>query len=259
MLIDSHAHLNFKDFSDDFEGVLSRIKQAEVEKIVNIGTSMTDAQEVIDLANKYDFMFAAVGVHPNDDPAVTVDNIDWEKFEQLVESKKVVAIGECGLDYSRTAEESEKARQKSLFAKQIEIARKLNLSLSIHIREAQEDLMNEFEQSLQELCGVFHCFSGDQKYLNFILLKLPNFLVSFAGNLTFKNAQALRALASDVPVTRLLVETDCPFLTPEPFRGKRNEPANVKITAETLAKIKGLSFEEISDITTRNAEKLFRI
>ena len=257
MLIDSHAHLNFKDFAVDFDEVVVRAKEAEVEKIINIGTSMTDAQEVIDLANKYDFMFAAVGIHPNDDPNITVENVDWEKFEELAKSKKVVAIGECGLDYSRGKDD---IRQKALFAKQIGIAQKLNLPLSIHIRDAQEDLIEMLKQVQHDnLRGVFHCFSGDLKYLDFILRNLPGFCISFAGNITFKNAQSLRDLVKGVPLDRMLLETDCPFLTPEPHRGKRNEPMNVKITATTLAQLKDVSFEEIAEVTTRNAEALFGI
>jgi TatD DNase family protein len=237
-----------------------------VEKVINIGTSMADAQEVVGLAGKHEFMFAAVGLHPNDDSKITVANIDWEEFEKLASQPKVVAIGECGLDYSRIpydvlsiTDTQEKDRQKKLFSKQIEIAQKLDLPLSIHLREAQEDLVSQFGESLHDLSGVFHCFSGDQQYLNFIINSLPNFNISFAGNITFKNAQPLRELIKSVPLDRLLLETDCPFLTPEPNRGKRNEPANVQLTAQTLADVKGLSFEEIAKITTENACALFKL
>ncbi len=267
MLIDSHTHLNFKDYSSDFDQVIARLLEAGVKKVVNIGTSMTDAKEVIDLAGKYNWIYAAVGLHPNDDLKITQENIDWEKFEKLVVSPKVVAIGECGLDYSRIKDKGlrtnegglEIERQKKLFTKQIELAEKLSLPMSLHIRDAQEDIINEFAEKLQKVSGAFHCFSGDQKYLDFILNTLPNFYVSIAGNITFRNAQQLRDLAKGVPLERLLIETDCPFLTPEPNRGKRNEPANVKITAQKLAEIKNLSFEEISEATTKNAESLFKI
>lgn len=271
MLIDSHAHLNFKDFAADFDDVIARAKEAGVEKIINIGTSMEDTSEVIDLAQKFDWMHAAVGIHPIDDSKNTVETVDWTEFERLARMPKVVAIGECGLDYSRlpgyqTTRLPEIDRQKKLFAKQIEIAKKLGLPLSIHVREAQEDALAILDacaartyQNDEKLKGVFHCFSGDQKYLEFILKSLPNFYISFAGNITFRNAQPIRNLAKGVPLDRLLSETDCPFLTPEPNRGKRNEPANIRYTAEILAGIKGLSLPEIGKITTENAERLFRL
>lgn len=269
MLVDSHAHLNFPELLADIDGVLARAKEAGVEKIIDIGTSLDDSLGAIEIAQKHDNLFATVGIHPNDDPAVTADNIDWGKFEELAKMPKVVAIGECGLDYSRIQDSGlkmqEAKRQKDLFQKQIEIATKLSLPLSIHIRDAQQDLMEIFVNlydSLEyhsELKGVFHCFSGDEQYLSFILEKLPGFYVSFAGNVTFKNAPQLRELAKQVPLDKLLVETDCPYLSPEPFRGLRNEPANVKTTAAKLAEIKNMSLEHISSIITENAHKLFKI
>lgn len=264
MFIDSHAHLNFNDYASDFADVVARAKQADVEKVVNIGTSMADAREVIDLAEKYDWMFAAVGIHPNDDLQVNIFNIDWGEFENLTKSHKVVAIGETGLDYLRLPSETkprneEIKRQKELFLKQIELAAKLGLPLSVHIRDAQDDTMEIFDMLEKPIKGVFHCFSGDLNYLGFIMRKLPDFYVSFAGNITFKNAQQLRDLAKSVPLERMLLETDCPFLTPEPNRGNRNEPANIVDTALTLAMIKGLSVQELGRITSENAQRLFGI
>lgn len=238
MLVDSHAHI--ESFAPG------------VDKIINIGTSLEDSEKAIGLAQKYPNIYASVGIHPNDDPTATVDNIDWEKFKKLAKSPKVVAIGETGLDFSKT---TDRDRQQKLFVKQIAIAEKFNLPLSIHIRDAYDELMNT---SLPGH-GVFHCFSGSQEYLNFILEKLPDFYISFAGNVTFKNAKPLQELAKMVPLDRLLVETDSPYLTPEPFRGSLNVPANVKITAQKLAEIKGVSFEELSEITAKNAEILFKI
>lgn len=238
MLVDSHAHIS--EFAPG------------VDKIINIGTSLEDSDKAIVLAQKYPNIFASVGIHPNDDPTATVDNIDWEKFETLAKSPKVVAIGETGLDFSKT---TDRDRQQKLFEKQIGIAEKLNLPLSIHIRDAYDDLM---KTSLPGR-GVFHCFSGNQQYLEFILIKLPDFYISFAGNVTFKNAKDLQELAKLVPLDRLLVETDSPYLSPEPLRGMQNVPANVKITAQKLAELKNISFEKLAEITTQNAEKLFKI
>lgn len=243
MIIDSHAHI--EDFAPG------------VDKIINVGTSLSDSEKAIALAQRYPNIYASVGIHPNDDPSATVDNVDWKKFEELAKFPKVVAIGETGLDYSRG---SDRDRQAALFEKQISIASKLNLPLSIHIRDAQEDLMTILDSGQNDrLRGVFHCFSGNVDYLNFILEKLPNFYISFAGNITFKNAKNLQELAKLVPLERLLIETDSPYLAPEPLRGTQNVPANVKITAQTLAKIKNTSFEEIAATTTKNAETLFKI
>lgn len=250
MLVDSHCHLNFSDYGQIIDEVVTRAKQAGVEKMINIGASMDDSAEAVGLAQKYEAMWATVGIHPNDDPTATIENVDWEKFMALAKQPKVVAIGETGLDFSRS---QDKDRQVALFQKQIGIATNLDLPLSIHVRDGQEDLMKLDIAGR----GVFHCFSGDQRYLEYILDR--GFYVSFAGNVTFKNAPGLRELAKLTPLDRLLVETDCPYLSPEPLRGSRNEPANVKITATVLAEVKNVSFEELAQITTANCQKLFKI
>lgn len=244
MLVDSHAHLNFPELLADIDGVLVRAKEAGVEKIINIGTSLADSRLAIELAQKYPGIWATVGIHPNDDPMATVDSVDWEEFARLARQPKVVAIGETGLDFSRS---QDKERQVKLFEKQIEIAEQLDLPLSIHVRDGWEEIKNI---DLSKSRGVFHCYSGPAEFL-------PNFYISFAGNVTFKNAAGLRELAAAVPLDRLLVETDCPFLSPEPLRGSRNEPANVKIVASVLAEVKKVSLAELANQTSANAVKLF--
>jgi TatD DNase family protein len=261
MLIDSHAHLNFSDYFN-LDEVILRAKENGVEKIVNIGTSIEDSKLAIELAHKYENLFATVGIHPNDDPTTTVESINWLEFESLANQPKVVAIGECGLDYSRLQttdnrlQQGEKARQKALLRKQIEIAQRLDLPVCLHVRDAYEDML-EIAKNIK-INALFHCFSGATEYLN-ALLTSPGFYFSFAGNVTFRNAQNIRDLAKLVPLDKLLIETDCPFLAPEPFRGKRNEPANVKIVAEKIAEIKGLTFDEISKSTTDNTHRLLRL
>lgn len=262
MLIDTHAHLNFPELSDT-NAVLTRAKEAGVNTIVNIGTSLGDSQLGIEIASKYTNVYTTVGIHPNDSVDSTAESIDWGKFEELAKRPKVVAIGECGLDYSRLLQIAdfrlqilEKDRQRKLFLKQIEIAAKLNLPLSIHVRDAYEDMLQI--ASLIKNPAVFHCFSGTISYLESLLAN-PNFYFSFAGNITFKNAESIRDLAKLVPLDKILVETDCPFLAPEPHRGKTNTPANVRIVAEKLAEVKEIGFEELSEITTQNAKKLFQI
>ncbi|MCL4390526.1 MAG: TatD family hydrolase [Patescibacteria group bacterium] len=244
MLIDSHCHLT-KKFCPDVDQTLAQAKDAGVEKIITIGTTLEDSQEGIEIAQNHDGVYAAVGIHPEESCA------NWGKFEQLAQMPRVAAIGECGLDYKVGL-----PGQKEIFEKQIGIARKLNLPLSIHIRDAQDDLM---KMDLAGTRGVFHCFSGDERYLNFILTKLPDFYISFAGNVTFKNASGLQQLAKLVPLERLLVETDSPFLAPHPLRGSQNTPANVKITVQFLADLKSISLEELSKITSKNAQILFGI
>lgn len=236
MLIDSHAHLNFPELLSDIDGVLARAKEAGVEKIINIGTNLDDSKIAIDLAQKYDNLYATVGIHPEN------PSVDWAEFEKLAKSPKVVAIGECGLD-NKTGLPG----QKEIFLKQIEIARKLDLPLIIHMRDSQEEMA---KIDLTSNRGVFHCFSGG--------IEVPSsFYISFAGNVTFKSAQNLRDLARLIALEKLLIETDCPFLAPEPLRGSRNEPANVKITATVLAKLHNVSLEEFLKETSTNAKKLF--
>ncbi len=261
--IDSHAHLNFEDFGNQIAEVIQQSTEAGIEKIITIGTSLEDSRQAITIAGQYENIFATVGIHPNDVPTATVENIDWGQFIYLAKSQKVVGIGECGLDYSRTLDmaeaTAENQRQKALFTKQIELASELGLPLSIHLRDAQDDLMNEFASYLAPLSGVFHCFSGNPAYTDFIINKLPYFYFSFAGNLTYKNAGSLRELAKIIPEDRLLIETDCPFLSPEPLRGSRNVPANVTITAQKLAEVRGTTLEYIAKQTTKNALNLFKI
>lgn len=249
-LVDSHAHLNFPELLVDIDEVLARAKEAGVEKIINIGTNLEDSKIAVELAQKYDNLYATVGVHPEG------VETDWVAFENLAKQPKVVAIGECGFDLFKIQDPGSKTqeitRQKEIFTKQVEFAGKLNLPLVIHIREAQEDLM----AMTPKVAGVLHCFSGDRKYLDWVL-EQTNFYISFAGNVTFKNAESLRDLARLVPLDRILVETDCPFLAPEPLRGSQNEPANVKITAQMLAKLHSIGLDKLSKITSANAVKLF--
>ena len=254
MLIDSHCHLT-KQFLDNPAEIIQRAKDNGVGKMICVGTNLEDSKQAIEIARRFDEVYASVGIHP-DSPSPSAS--DWSEFENLIFEPKVVAIGETGLDYKVGL-----PGQKDLFEKQILLAEKYDKPLIIHIREAQKDLM-EMLKPLQgkqvqhdNLCGVFHCFSGDQKYLEFVLEK--DFYVSFAGNITFKNAENIRELTKLVPLDKILVETDSPFLSPEPLRGKQNEPANVKIVAQFLANLKGVSFDELEKITSGNAIKLFNL
>ncbi len=242
MLIDSHAHINF-------EGTKDNLDFTSLKNIINIGTTLKDSEDAIKMAGMHVNIFASVGIHPHETCS------DWDKFEKLAREPKVVAIGECGLDYSRDAGEG----QNEVLQKQLDIAQKLNLPVILHVRDAQDELISKFGHQLATMSGVFHCFFGSENYLKTILNLFPRFYVSFAGNITFKNAHDLRELVKLTPLERILVETDSPFLTPEPHRGSRNSPVNVKIVAEKVAEIKGLSFEDVEKITTKNATNLFNI
>lgn len=248
MLIDSHCHLT-KQFLDDPAETIQRAKDNGVGKMICVGTNLEDSKVAIKIASKFDGVYASVGIHPEENFQGS-----WNEFEKLVNQPKVVAIGETGLDYKVGL-----PGQKEIFEKQILLAEKYDMPLIIHIREAQEELMRilDSRQNNKGLRGVFHCFSGDQKYLEFVLEK--DFYVSFAGNITFKNAENIRELAKLVPLDKILVETDSPFLSPEPLRGSQNEPKNVKIVAQFLANLKGISFEELEKITSSNATKLFNL
>lgn len=260
MLVDSHAHLNFPELAGDLPQVLQAATEAGVEKIICVGTTVQDSERAGEVATKYDMVYASVGVHPHEQEAV-----NWDNYQRLIENNRVVAIGECGLDFSRfgeltpEAKEIEISQQKDLFLRQIAIALAHNLPLIIHIRDAYEEIMAEFARPLSRLRGVFHCFSGTHDYARFIREDLPGFYFSFAGNITFKNAQSVRELAKLAPLERVLIETDAPFLSPEPRRGLGNSPANVKIVAQRLAEVKNISLEEVARTTSENAVKLFNL
>lgn len=242
MLIDSHCHLT-KRFLDDSTETIKRARENGVEKMICVGTSLEDCKQAVEIAQKFEGVFASVGIHPEE----TCNN--WGEFEKLISEPKVVAIGECGLDYKIGL-----PGQKEIFEKQISLAEKYDKPLIIHIRDAQEDLM---KINLKKCRGVFHCFSGNPNYLKYVLNL--GFYVSFAGNVTFKKAEELQDLAKLVPLDRLLVETDSPFLSPDPLRGKQNTPANVKIVAQYLANLKGVPFEELEKVTSNNAATLFNL
>lgn len=253
MLIDTHAHLDFPQFDKDREGVIQRTQKAGI-KVINISSHLDTCQKAINLAQKYKGIWATVGVHPHYAEEIKNQKKLAQLLKKLIKNPKVVGIGECGLDYHESAN-VDKEKQKKLFRTQLKLAQELKLPVVIHCREAFQDTLQIIKPF--KLIGVFHCFSGDKNFLEKVLAL--GFYVGFDGNVTFKNAPRLQEIAKLTPLNRLLVETDCPFLSPEPFRGKRNEPVNIKIIAKFLAKLKGVSFEKIAKITTKNAKNLFKI
>ncbi|MDD5174270.1 MAG: YchF/TatD family DNA exonuclease, partial [Candidatus Omnitrophica bacterium] len=254
MIIDTHCHLDFKDFDSDRDSVLDRAKEAGVVRIINVASSVEGTRRSLELAGKYDIVYASIGVHPHDAGDVTDKVI--EDFRVLAENDKVVAVGEVGLDYYRNL--SPKDKQVEAFKKFIHLAGSLKLPLIIHSREADQDLISVLKSEKTEgQAGVIHCFSGDEQFLKECLELGLN--ISFTSNLTFKKAQTLREIARTVPIERVLLETDAPYLAPEGMRGKRNEPAYLPRLVDEWVKLTGLSKGDVERITTHNANELFKL
>lgn len=252
MLIDTHCHLDFPEFNQDRDEVIKRAKDKGISHIINIGSSLEGSLESIELSQKYDFIFAAVGFHPHE--ADKFNQQIQNTLEGLVKKDKVVAIGEIGLDYYKNYSKIE--NQKSLFISLVKLAKDFNLPLIIHNRQAQEDTLKILKEAMP-LKAVVHCFSGNENFLKECLDL--GFLISFTCNITYPKAENLRDLVKITPMHRLLLETDAPFLPPQEFRGKRNEPAYVKLLAEEIARIKEISFEEVAKVTTENTKHLFNL
>jgi TatD DNase family protein len=254
MLFDTHVHLNADQFSDDVDHVIENAKQAGVEMMLVVGFDEKTINKAMDLVDHYDFLYAAIGWHPVDAIDLTDEYLTW--IEELAKHPKVVAIGETGLDYHW--DKSPVDVQKEAFRKQIQLAKKLKLPLIIHDREAHEDIVQVLkEEKAEEVGGIMHCFAGDSEIAQQCLEM--NFYISFGGPVTFKNAKLPKEVAKNIPMDRLLIETDAPYLAPHPYRGKRNEPAYVTLVAEKIAELKELSYEEVAQITTENAKRLFGI
>lgn len=253
MLIDTHAHLDFDTFDEDREIVIQRAIESGLAAIITIGTDVETSKQAVALAEKYASVFAAVGIHPTD--CANISDADFDSIRKLAQHEKVIAIGEVGLDYYHMR--TDKDVQKEIFTRQVELARELGLPLIIHNRESHEDMYKVLSEShAAEVGGVMHSFSGDADFLNKILeLDLH---VSFTGNITFKKS-ASDELVKKAPLERLLLETDCPFLTPVPLRGKRNEPAYMVHTAQKIADLKEISAEEVGKVTSENAISLFKL
>jgi len=263
MLIDTHCHLDYVEFDGQREEVLARAKDEGVDIVLNPGTDVESSRKVVALADRFESVYAAVGVHPNFAEGWNANSTD--ELIELGKHPKVVAIGEIGLDFYRDTTPAEK--QIEIFESQLDLARELDLPVIIHNRLASEDvirMLSEWQSSLEadglslaERPGVLHSFSGDKAISEMAVRQ--NYRMGLTGPLTFKNAPELQKAASELPLERLLIETDSPFLSPHPHRGKRNEPGRVKIVAEKLAKLIRLSFEEIAQVTTANALSLFKL
>lgn len=254
MLFDSHTHLDDRRFDDDRDQVIKRALERGVELMMNPGADLASSKRAVELAKKYDMIYAAVGVHPHD--AKDVDQMVLEMIEQLAKEDKVKAIGEIGLDYHY--DNSPRDIQKQVFIEQIRMAQTLGLPIIIHDREANQDVLDILKKEQAFETGVLmHCFSGSAELAK-QYVKLGAYL-SIAGPLTYKNARKSHEVVEAVPLDRLMIETDAPYLTPMPFRGRRNEPAYVHFVCEEMAKLKGVTYEEVAAATKENAKRFFKI
>ncbi|MGZ9587077.1 TatD family hydrolase [Paenibacillus marinisediminis] len=252
MIFDTHTHLDNKAFDEDREQVIARAVEQGVTRMVNVGFNRETIPTTMELAEKYPFIYAAVGWHPTD--AITMEKSDIDWIAKLTEHEKVVAIGEIGLDYYWDT--SPKDVQQRVFRQQIGLARELKMPIIIHNRDAHEDVIRILrEEKAKDVGGIMHSFSGSWETAKMCMDM--GFYISFGGPITFKNAKQPKEVLKQVPMDRLLVETDSPYLTPHPYRGKRNESAYVRLVAEEAAGIKELDFEEFCKKTTDNALTCF--
>ena len=254
-LFDNHAHLDDERFDVDREELIEKIHNEGVEYFISAGYSLEGTKKAAELAKKYDFIYATAGISPNDIPQ-TEEEL-WKMLDEIKEiakkNNKVVAIGEIGLDYHWNTEN--KDLQKKAFIEQIKIANELNLPIVIHTREAVMDTLEILKNNPVTKKGVFHCCPLNRELVK-EGLKL-DFYISFAGPVTFKNSKNANEIITMVPNEKILIETDSPYLSPEPLRGRRNDPRNVKYVAQKIAEVKGLSLEEVADITSKNAKEFF--
>lgn len=251
MIWDTHAHLDDPAYAEDFAEVVARMKSSGISRVTNVGCDLPSSERSIKLAQDYDFIYAAIGIHPHN--ATEVNNETWERLLCLAKQPKVLAWGEIGLDYYHDL--APRLVQKEIFIQQIELANESALPIVIHNRDAHQDVLEIVKDHPPNFGGVFHCYSGSWEMAK-ILLNL-GFYLSFAGPVTFKNARHTVEVAVNVPLDRILVETDSPYLTPEPRRGKRNEPTYVREIIEKLAQIKNLPFKDVAFQTMINAKTIF--
>ena len=252
MLFDTHAHYDARRFDSDRHELLASMEQNGVGRILNAGCDLESSRMAMELAHQYDFIYAAVGSHPDD--ADHVDGALVDTYRELAKDKKVVAIGEIGLDYYY--EDVPREQQKKAFRMQMELARELNLPVIVHERDAHGDGL-EIVKDFPDVTGVFHCYSGSLEMAR-ELVKL-GWYVGFTGVLTFKNARKALEVAENVPLHRIVLETDCPYMAPEPYRGKRCDSTMLPRMAEKLAQLRDKTVEEIEQITWENGCRLFRL
>jgi TatD DNase family protein len=251
-LIDTHAHLDFDDYNQDREEVFKRAQKIGVEKIVNIGADLAGSYRAVELAEKHDFVYASVGIHPHE--ADTVNEKSLAEIKALAASPKVKAVGECGLDFYY--DNSPREIQKEAFKKQLQLALELELPMVVHSREAAAETLEILDQTADFAENlIFHCYAYGPSEIEEIIKR--DYYAAFGGLITFNSAQPIRNALKKMPLDRILLETDAPYLTPAPHRGKRNEPAYLEHIVKKAAAVKGVSAEKMAEITTKNAERIY--
>ncbi|WP_090174806.1 TatD family hydrolase [Eubacterium oxidoreducens] len=256
MIFETHAHYDDDKFDENRDELLKQLPLNGIGYVVDVGANLESTKKAIKLSEQYDYIYASVGVHPSDIEDLNEESYDW--LGQQMKHKKVVAVGEIGLDYYWEKEDAIRQRQKYWFSRQIELAKKGNLPIIIHSREAAQDTIAVMKEShAEEVPGIIHCYSYS-KELAKIFLDMGYYL-GIGGVVTFKNARKLVETVKETPMDRLLLETDCPYLAPEPNRGRLNSSLNLIYVADKIAEIKNLTREEVITITTQNAKKLYRI
>ncbi len=254
MIFDTHAHYDDEAFNEDREKLIDEISRSEIRKIVNVGANLVTSQNSVDLSEKYDFFYAAVGVHPDDAAEVTEEGI--ERLRELAKGKKVVAVGEIGLDYYWNKDNSD--LQKTAFKRQIELAKELSLPIIVHSRDAAADTMEILhETDAGNLGGVIHCFSySPEMALESVKM---GFYIGIGGVVTFKNAKKIKESVEAIPLEKIVLETDCPYLAPDPFRGKRNSSLYLEYVVKEIARLKGIDENTVMEQTFKNALNMYNI
>lgn len=254
MLIDTHCHLDFEIYEEDLQTVLGNAKNKGVEKIIIPSVEPSSWQKILNLVNSYENLYMAIGVHPSDAEKFNENEVEEKLINLIKTSNKIVAVGEIGLDYHE--EIFDKEKQKTVFEKQIQIANLFSLPIVVHSRDAHKDtfdLLKKYESKKV----VLHCFSGSLEFAQMCIKEGWN--ISIGGVVTFKNASKVKQVASNIPLENLMLETDCPFLSPTPHRGERNEPAYVSFVAKEIADLRNISYDKVAEITSKNAIEFFRL
>ena len=253
MIFETHAHYDDEVFNEDREQLLAGLPEKGIGRVINVGASIETTRTTLALAEAYDYIYAAVGVHPSDIDGLNEETYSWLKAQTA--HPKTVAVGEIGLDYYWDNEPREV--QKKWFIRQLELARELDLPVLIHSREAAADTMEIMKEHVKGLSGVIHCYSYSkemaQEYIKM------GFYIGVGGVVTFKNAKKLKEVVENIPLTSIVLETDCPYMAPEPNRGKRNNSAYIRYVAEKIAELKGITYEEVVEQTEKNARDMYRL
>lgn len=254
MIFDTHAHYDDEAFDEDREEFLSSLQGQGICHVVNVGASLSSCRQTLALVKQYDFMYGAIGVHPSDSAELTEESLTWLKL--AAQKPKIVAVGEIGLDYYW--DEPERSIQKKWFCRQLELARELKLPVIIHSREAAQDTLEIMkEHHAEAIGGVVHCYSYSLELAK--EYEKMGFFFGIGGVVTFNNAKKLQEVVEYLPLERIVLETDCPYLTPVPNRGKRNSSLNLRYVAERIAEIKNIGYEEVTEVTYQNAARLYRL